>query len=411
MNVHLIKRAATWAFWRLAAAGAIVLLLTAVASAQYCSPDQCDECDLCNRNLSCCHELPEFWVINTRCSPKCRNLDAGFETLSYKRWDPVCRRWVKESRESLLAQEATKPTMFFSHGNTLQHGPAMESAWDVYHRLRCCPGPKRLVFWSWPSQIAFKRPLLRPRQLILKNLRIKFVYAEYQGYYMAKLVQHMSMSQRVMLAGHSYGAISAATAAHWLGGGNLRGLTLDGGSPEEIPNLRLGMVSGAFDNDALIPGRRYGQAFVAAEKIYVTRNGRDKTLDSWLGISPRNRPAIGVTGINANLLGQYRDKLCQQTLTADVGRSHYLGPHLESTRFVASLCCLAFPNCPNCVATSSSTAEADRRDDAPAILMIPAGDEQNLSATDASAEREAQGADQQPADAASTENAHEKTAA
>jgi len=356
MNLPLVKQTATWVFWRIAAASAIVVIVAAAASAQYCTPDQCDECDLCNCNLNCCYDPPEFWVINTRCSPKCNNLDAGFETLSYKRWDPECRRWVKEIRESFLAQEASMPTMFFSHGNTLKHGPAMESAWEVYNRMRCCPGQKRLVFWSWPAQIVYKRPLLRPREVILKNLRIKLVYAEYQGYYMAKLVQQMSMTQRVMLAGHSYGGISAATAAHWLGGGTLRGITLEGGQPVEIPNLRLGIVSGAFDNDAMIPGCRYSQAFVTANKVYVTRNCRDKTLDNWPRVSYRGRKAVGVTGINANRLGQYRDKLCQQTLTADVGRSHYLGPHLESKRFVASLCCLAFPACTNCGDQADATA-------------------------------------------------------
>ena len=80
--------------------------------------------------------------------------------------------------------------------------------------------------------------MLRPRRLIEKNLKIKFVYAEYQGYYLAKLVDQMSLSQRVTLAGHSYGATTAAVACHFLGGGCLRGWTLEGGAPVERPNLR-----------------------------------------------------------------------------------------------------------------------------------------------------------------------------
>ena len=72
------------------------------------------------------------------------------------------------------------------------------------------------------------------------------------------------------------------------------------------------------------PGFRFGQSFVAAEKVLNTRNCTDKTLDNWPKISLRGRKAIGVTGINANVLGQYRDKLCQITMTADVGRSHYI---------------------------------------------------------------------------------------
>ena len=166
---------------------------------------------------------PDLWVFNTRCVPKCSNLDEGFEHISIKHWDPVCHRFTNETLESFLAQEATMPTLIFAHGNTLKDKGAMKQCWLLYGKMRCCPGQKRLVFWSWPAQIAIKRPLIRPRKLIMANLRIKYVYSEYQGYYMAKLVQRMSMTQRVTVGGHSYGAIIGAAAAHFLGGGELRG--------------------------------------------------------------------------------------------------------------------------------------------------------------------------------------------
>ncbi len=352
MNGTFIRDGLFCRLLRLATVGLLALVLSAaIASAQYCTRDECDECNLNACSLSCCHEAPELWVIYTRHMPKCSNLDKGFECMRFKRWDPKCRRFVKESLESFLATEATMPSLFYIHGNTLNHKWAMKSCWQVYKKMRCCPGPKRLVFWSWPAQRVFKGfPI---RKMIMDNLRTKFTYAEYQGYYLAKLVQRMSLSQRVMLAGHSYGAITSSTAAHWLGGGTLRGLTLEGGEAIERPNLRLGMISGAFDNDALLPGHRYGQAFVAAEKVYVTRNIRDKTLKKWPKISYRCRRALGVTGLNANRLGQYRHKLCQQTMTVDVGRSHYLRPHLKSTRFVSALCCLSFPKCQECMAESA----------------------------------------------------------
>ncbi len=331
---------------RLAILGLLTLVLTtAEASAQYCTPDQCDECNLCRCSQRCCHELPELWLINTRCAPRCKNLDCGFDRLTYKRYDRSCCRWVKESRESFLAQEATMPTLFYSHGNSLNHKNAMKSCWMVYKKMRCCPGTKRLVFWSWPAERVFKTERFRVKKMISKNLRIKYVYAEYQGYYMAKLVSQMSLSQRVMISGHSYGAISAAASLHYIGGGCLRGLTLADGAAVERPNLRAGIISGAFDHDMLNPGNRYGQAFVAGEKIFVTRNIKDRTLKKWPKTSWRNRRAIGVLGVNANCLGEHRNKLCQQTMTSDVGTSHYLKPHLKSVRFVSALCCLSFPAC------------------------------------------------------------------
>jgi hypothetical protein len=375
---------------------ALVLLAASAlsATAQYCTPDECSVCNLRTKFVRCCNEPPELWVIYTRCAPRCCNLDAGFEKLTYQRYDPCCKRFVRESRESFLAAESDRPTLFFSHGNTLKHKAAMKSCWEIYCRMKCCPGPKRLVFWSWPAEVVHKRPLLFPRKLIDKNLKTKFVYAEYQGYYMAKLVNQMSLAQRVTLSGHSYGAITASTAAHWLGGGCLRGLVLEGGASVERPNLRLGMISGAFDNDAMIPGHRYGQAFIAAEAVYVTRNIRDKTLDNWPKVSFWGRPAIGVTGINANCLGVYRPKLCQQTLTSDVGRSHYMGPHLESDRFIASLCCIAFPactaedGCPLAMATDGSASEPTDGDLPPIDELEQFPEDLEASTSESSAEDE-----------------------
>jgi len=343
---------------------ALVLLFSGSALAQYCTCDECDECNLRTCSLNCCHELPELWLVNTRCAPRCSNLDAGFDCITYKRWDRDCCRWVRESLESFLAEEATRPTLFYSHGNSLNHKNAMKSCWLIYKRMRCCQGKKRLVFWSWPAERVYKTEGLRVREMIRKNLRIKYVYSEYQGYYMAKLVQQMSLSQRVMISGHSYGAISAAAALHYLGGGCLKGLTLEGGRAEERPNLRAAIISGAFDNDMMIPGHRYGQSFVAGEKIFITRNINDKTLKKWPKTSWTGRQAMGVTGINANCLGVLRPKLCQQTMWPEVGRSHYLKPHLRTSKFVSALCCLSFPKCEQCsadtpVADATSPADSD----------------------------------------------------
>ncbi|MAT70701.1 MAG: hypothetical protein CMJ58_14395 [Planctomycetaceae bacterium] len=359
MNQGLMRPVATWALWRMAAAAALIALTAVVASAQYCTPDQCDECSLCDTHLSCCHEPPELWLVNTRCLPRCSNLDEAFERISIKRWDPATRCFVKESVDSLIAQEANMPTLFFAHGNTLKHKGAMKQCWQLYNKFRCCPGKKRLVFWSWPAQIVYKRPLLRPRELILKNLRIKFVYSEHQGYYMAKILERMSFTQRVTAGGHSYGAIIAASAAHYLGGGELRGRVLAGGMPVERPNFRVMNISGAFDNDAMDPGKRYGQSFVAAAKVLNTRNATDKTLDNWPRVSYRGRRAIGVTGINANVLGEYSPKLCQITMTRDVGRSHYIEEHLASRKLTNLMCCFAFPECAACaMAIQDGTAPA-----------------------------------------------------
>lgn len=296
----------------------------------------------------CCYSAPELWVLNTRHLPRCSNLDNGFQCITYQRYDSCRGCFVKETRESFLAQEASMPTLFYVHGNTLKHKGAMKGFWDLYEALRCCPGRKRLVCWSWPAQRVYKTKGLRVREMIRKNLRLKYVYSEYQGYYLAKLVNQMSLSQRVTLSGHSYGAITCSVALHFMGGGCLRGLTLAGGAPVERPNLRGAMISGAFDCDMLLPGHRYGQAFVAAEKILSTFNCHDKTLKKWPKTSWRGQQALGYVGMPARCLGQYRYKLCQINTYPENGRSHYLKPHLKNNRFVSAYCCIAFGGGTSC---------------------------------------------------------------
>ncbi|HMO85690.1 MAG TPA: hypothetical protein PKC18_12320, partial [Lacipirellulaceae bacterium] len=70
---------------------------------------------------------------------------------------------------------------------------------------------------------------------------------------------------------------------------------------------------------------------------------------SWPDVSYRGRKAVGVTGINGHALGQFESKLCQITMTCDVGRSHYIKPHMASSRLVNLLCCFAFPECMACL--------------------------------------------------------------
>jgi hypothetical protein len=321
----------------------LMVALACLPARADCKPAPIALCNLGGTHLSGCHELPEFWVINTHCAPRCRNLEAGFGRIRFQRYDAHGHRFVTESLESLLAAEANIPTLFYVHGNYLDHPLAMKSFWRVYHKVRCCPGPKRLICWSWPAQRVYWG--LRIRKMIMDNLRTKVVYAEYQGYYLANLIRRMSPVQSVMLTGHSFGAIVVSSAAHWLGGGQLRGLTLVGGAPVERPGLKIALISGAFDNDALVPGHRYGQAAVAVEKMLITRNRRDSLLGIWKKISYRGRPAIGITGLGANRMGQYRNKVCQFTTTSDVHRSHFLGPHLDSPRFMSMLCGLSFPPC------------------------------------------------------------------
>lgn len=344
----------------------LMVSISNIASAV--TPGKSDACELCE------HSAPELWVVNSRCAPRCTGLDEGFNKLTYERWDPDCRKFQRETLESFLASQANIPTMIFSHGNTLTHEKAMEACWKVYERIKVCPGRKMLVFWSWPAEILYKRPLIRPFDLVQENIKAKYVYAEYQGYYIAKLSGMMSTAQPLTFSGHSFGGVTVICALHYLGGGCLNGLTLEGGEPVERHNVRAAIISGALDNDSMYPGYRYGQSFAPVETFYTTYNDQDSTLKRWPKYSFRGQEAAGYTGICASRLGPYSHKLFQQKLTDDVKRSHYMKPHLASTRMISAICQTAF-NTQVCTCGSNSKGASPlipRSIEVEDILQVPA---------------------------------------
>lgn len=289
---------------------------------------------------------PSFWVINTRCSPRCKGLDAGFETLKYQRYCCETRRFVNDTRDNFLIAQSQQPTLFFVHGNSLEHEGAMENAWQMYQRMKVCPGPKMLVLWSWPAQVLYNRPLIRPLALARKNIKAKYVYAEHQGYYLAKLTSMTSPEQPVTLGGHSFGAACCLVAAHYLGGGQLNGLCLEGGVAAERPGLRASLISPALDNDHLYSGHRYGQALAALEQLHTTFSEKDATLRRWPTHSRRKQQALGFTGLCKQRLGEHSCKVTQNRLTDEVGRSHYMATHLASIQMTTSICQTAFGTSP-----------------------------------------------------------------
>jgi hypothetical protein len=361
------------------------LLSLLVSSAYLSANDPVCECKQpCENSTSpsacqpCQRIAPELWVLNSRCAPKCDCLESGFEQITYQRYDAASCRFVEENRELYLAAQANLPTMLFTHGNTLEHDAAMKSCWKVYERLKDCPGPKMLVFWSWPAEIFYKRPLLRPIELARVNIKAKYIFAERQGYYIAKLTNMMSPAQPVTLSGHSFGGVSAVCAAHFLAGGSIDCLTLPEGTPGQRSNLRVAIISGALDCDSLLPGQRYDKALDAVEKLYTTFSERDATLKRWPTHSFRGQQAIGYTGMCIAGAGENAYKIRQDRLTDDVGRSHYITPHLESHTMVNALCEMTFETS---IGGSSQrgtggrifpgASELNRIIDSPATLIFP----------------------------------------
>jgi len=293
----------------------------------------------------CCNEL-QVWMVSSRCAPRCEGLEQGFHELSFLQYDACDHCFVASDLTSLLTVQANLPTLLFVHGNSLNHQEAVESCCSLYRRIKCCDGPKMLIFWSWPAETVHTRSLLRPIQLVRDNARVKYNYAERQGYYVARLTQLMSTQQPLTLGGHSFGGLVAISTLHLLAGGQLPGTCLPELESKQQPcdHLRAAIIAGALDYDAVYPGGRYDRALHCVGKFYTTFNHCDVILKRWPIHSCRGQEALGLVGLCPSRLGENASKIIQDHVTCDVRNSHYMAEHLACPRIVQAICSLSQPN-------------------------------------------------------------------
>jgi hypothetical protein len=69
-------------------------------------------------------------------------------------------------------------------------------------------------------------------------------------------------------------------------------------------------------------------------------------------------------------------------MTADVGRSHYIEPHMDSARLVNALCCFAFPECLACVTGQQAAGKEPRLPALPIITKIETAKDADETAND-----------------------------
>lgn len=361
LSVLLARRSFLWGVWLALAGGTAGMLDAVVARADDMIGGEATEGVDC---VAACG--PAVWMVDTRAAPKCSRLDDGFECLRFFQWNSAGRRFVMRSREAFLEAQRQRRALWFCHGNSYRRGAAVELLWQLHARLEACsvecvgaskPGragarvveargaePQMLVLWSWPAEQVHYRPALLPAVVVQKNLRTKYVYAERQGFYLARLLRLSEEARSVTICGHSYGCVLAAVGLHYLGGGELAGYRLEGegGTDADRVELRAAWLAPAMDCDVLSPQGRYGRALAASAQTWLTFNPHDCILRVWPQVSQRHRSALGVTGLSATTLGHHSGQVMQILSTGEVGHQHFLDDHLGSARMVRTLSRIAF---------------------------------------------------------------------
>lgn len=231
----------------------------------------------------------QIWIVNSR-GLGGRSTEKVAERLQYLRYTEG--RWVASSLAEFLSQPKQTTTSIFLTGNYYRHRETVETGWRIYHRLvqqRPDDRPLRFVIWSWPSDPASHRRL--------PDAKIKFARLDSASYHLASFLDQLDRATPISLCGASFGAGIVVGSLELLAGGRLGAFRLPAGA-RQPHQVRVVLTGAAFDNDWLMPGRKYGQALTQIDRMLVFVNPRDTPLRFYNRLYYPNSPAqaIGRTG-------------------------------------------------------------------------------------------------------------------
>jgi hypothetical protein len=252
----------------------------------------------------------EVWCVSTRglgcpdCTPP--------ELCA---WQHDCNagRWNTSSLDAFLAaDDATKPTVFWIHGNRLDANYVRSQGISVYHQLtRGVSGafPIRFVIFSWPAD---------PTKGIVEDARRKAARTNVDGYYLAWLVNQIDTTVPVNFVGHSFGAKIASGALQLLGGGPLAGRMLPEPIEKRAP-MEAVLLAAAMPSSSLAIGRSHGEALEAVDQMLAMNNHCDRALKRYPKVECTS--ALGYTGAYGPL-GDNGPKLYQVDVCCAIGKKH-----------------------------------------------------------------------------------------
>ena len=303
----------------------------AMAAAEDPCPSRCAEVD-----------QGEFWVVDTRCAPRCSPGAEGNSRIVFQR-EEECR-WANAERADWLAAVRGRPLVIVAHGNWTGRGDALAMFRSVKRVVGAASDgrPYVLTGWSWPSD--------RSRGRIKPDLLRKARYSDTQSFYLADLLREVDPATPVTLVGYSYGARAIGGALHMLAGGRVAGMALDRPAPPREARLGVVLAAAAMHAHWFGPGQRHGLALEIADGMDIAINPCDPVLKRYPRLFGSGRcggllrrgagsgpEALGYRGPTCLDAGQ-RDRVTVFNVSCPVGRNHGWYDYFRSARLRQSVC-------------------------------------------------------------------------
>jgi hypothetical protein len=215
----------------------------------------------------------------------------------------------------LAANDPTKITVIYVHGNQVSAGLARQRGLATYRRMiECASSDKqvRFIIFSWPST-QIKGPL--------KDVRVKAARTRPAGFQLAWVIDQMPGDLPMGLIGFSYGPRVITGALHILGGGTVNGLGLvERAHPDRAP-MRVVLVAAALHSNWLGAGQYHGQAMTQVDKMLLINNHTDRALKLYHLSTPSGSPkALGSCG--PTCIGDERHKIRSIDVSRAEGPKH-----------------------------------------------------------------------------------------
>ncbi len=257
--------------------------------------------------------LQEFWIVNTRRAPTCRDLVDGVNHIEFSKKSDD--RQVRFGRNEFVAAiDPSLPTVVYVHGNSLDAGEALTSAEQLIDGIGPLVAPYRFILWSWPADRI-------PGMNYPNNARAKAARGELQGYYLAWLIDQIDPNTPFGLVGYSLGSLTVTAALDGLASGEVAGHPLIEIKRVVGRPVQASLLAAAEENNWLWPDGRHGLALTQVERALVTINPRDRLLRHFIRVS--STEALGTNGIpEASRLGELQSKVQQIVVTPWLGGAH-----------------------------------------------------------------------------------------
>ncbi len=266
----------------------------------------------------------ETWVVHTRACEQKLGVNP-WPTIGVARLDESGGPLHGTDPQALLERMATRPSVFYIHGNNYTYRQTVKEAVVIRRALEANGGlaPDTLfVIFDWPSE----RVLLE----IVLDLNEKARRSRVASYQLARFLRAAPPHSRICLMGQSDGGRVALTTLHLLSGAPLRPfwsepeVQLDGGRPDL--RLRAVVLDAAAAHHWFNPGDRLDQTMVMCEALLNLRNCADPALTVYmLGRYTGLRPAVGQVGFlesDLKRLGPLAARIEQTNVYPMVGVTH-----------------------------------------------------------------------------------------